>query len=767
MTAVRSPGASCRDRTTRFLTAPAFLSSLLVAVVILAANAIYLLRIRSNNPLLYYSGLGSPGKGIVRGTHTIDLNEGVTAQALGRLAAQFWQHGHVPLWNHFEGLGQPLAGEMQSAAFFVPFILLQLLPNGIFVMHLALEFVAGFGTLLFLRSLRLSWVAATCGACLFGLNGAFSVMTNAPFNPIAFLPVALWGIELIVRAVREGRRPRAGVWVTALAIAYMLYAGFPETAFLEMLFVAIWALARLVGLPGHRRSFALWSIVGAVAGIAMAAPILIAFKDFLDFGFTAYHADVANNLSYPIRQFTSFGIPYAAGPLTNPVFGVQAGYVTLSALLLGLVGLAGKRHRGLKVLLGVTVLVLLLNMFGFRPAKEVLNLIPGIRSILVYKYGLAIIELAVVILAAYGIDDIARSRVRRSVALCAIVVAGGYLIGSVVYLRHGHYFERHLWSVGMLGWTVAVLLTLAVLLVIVKRASGRAGLVAVLAAILLTMDAAGTYAVPQLSASRPASVDLAPVRFLQANLGTSRFYTVGPIAPNYGSYFGISQLNANDLPVPKKYSSFVLDNLRPPAGTPGAKGTEKDIAAYQLVPFNPKVKQERVLLTAYGQQQRYFRQAGVKYVVMRRGVSDASTGSTYGLARVFRDAKVEIWDDTAADPYYSTSGAQCRVRRQNRDGVTLDCPRPATLLRRELSSPGWTATVNGSARTVADNPSTLFQLVRVPAGVSTVTYSYLPPHFVLAVVASGVVVVLMLLDGAFFLVLRRRSQRRERNDTES
>lgn len=95
------------------------------------ANAVYLLGVRSNNPVLYYSGLGSPTRGVVAGSQTIDANVGWTAQALGRLAAQMWQHGHIPLWNYDEGLGQPLAGEMQSAALFQPFILLQLLPDGI------------------------------------------------------------------------------------------------------------------------------------------------------------------------------------------------------------------------------------------------------------------------------------------------------------------------------------------------------------------------------------------------------------------------------------------------------------------------------------------------------------------------------------------------------------------------------------------------------------------------------------------------------------
>ena len=57
------------------------------------------------------------------GQPTLESNMGFTAQALGTRAALDWFRGRVPLWNYFEGTGVPLAGEMQSAALFLPFIL--------------------------------------------------------------------------------------------------------------------------------------------------------------------------------------------------------------------------------------------------------------------------------------------------------------------------------------------------------------------------------------------------------------------------------------------------------------------------------------------------------------------------------------------------------------------------------------------------------------------------------------------------------------------
>lgn len=95
-------------------------SAAVILFCLVLGNFSYLFGLRTNDPSVYDSGLGRPGSGLVAGKYTIDPNDGWTAESLGHLAAQSWLHGHVPLWNVYEGLGQPLAGEMQSAAFFLP-----------------------------------------------------------------------------------------------------------------------------------------------------------------------------------------------------------------------------------------------------------------------------------------------------------------------------------------------------------------------------------------------------------------------------------------------------------------------------------------------------------------------------------------------------------------------------------------------------------------------------------------------------------------------
>jgi ABC-type multidrug transport system fused ATPase/permease subunit len=174
------------------------LSILGIIAIIIAANGLYLTNTLQNNPFNQRAGLTVSQKPpLTTGYNTIDPNDGFTAQALGHAAAEQWLSGHVPYWNHYEGVGAPLAGEMQSAAFFLPLVLLLHFSNGLLYMHICLEIIAGISTYLFLRRLKLSHAAAFTGGVAFALSAAFVWLTNAVVNPVAFLPMLFLGVEMI------------------------------------------------------------------------------------------------------------------------------------------------------------------------------------------------------------------------------------------------------------------------------------------------------------------------------------------------------------------------------------------------------------------------------------------------------------------------------------------------------------------------------------------------------------------------------------------
>ncbi len=254
-----------------------------------------------SNAIGYTANLGSTTPGFIGGQPTIDPNIGFTSQALGTQAAQQWAHGQIPWWNPFEGVGMPLAGEMQSAAFF-PLTLLLLWPWGQTVFHLGLQIIAGIATYYLLRHLGLSRLAALTGGVLFEFNGVFAWLANAAVNPVPFLPLLLLGIERAFRrADQEATPPERWRWSVgdltsgwkwiAVALGLSLLAGFPEVAFIDGLLAALWFAVRVFMLQNWnaRLRFAVKSGLGIIIGVLVALPPLIAFADYLPVAYIAEH----------------------------------------------------------------------------------------------------------------------------------------------------------------------------------------------------------------------------------------------------------------------------------------------------------------------------------------------------------------------------------------------------------------------------------------------------------------------------------------------
>ena len=71
-----------------------------------------------------------------------------------------------------------------------------------------------------------------------------------------------------------------------------------------------------------------------------------------------------------------------------------------------MIGLTSKSaHRGLKILLLAWILVAFAKTFGVRPVMELMNPIPLMRQTAFFRYAPPSWELALIILAAFGLDD--------------------------------------------------------------------------------------------------------------------------------------------------------------------------------------------------------------------------------------------------------------------------------------------------------------------------------------------------------------------------
>ncbi len=711
----------------------------LIVAVVVAANLLFLLGIFDPNPLYWTSGLGIIHTGAVfAGQSTIDPNSGTTAQSLGHLAMLDLLHGRLPWWNPYEGIGAPLAGEMQSAAFFPPNLFVAAF-GGQLPFHMLLEAAAGLATYGLLVRLDISrWIAAGAG-CAFALDGAFSWFRHAAVNPIALLPLLLFAAERARTAAKEGR---PGRWaLVALALALSVYAGFPEVAYLDGLFAVVWVLVRCAGLTRAQVLAYLRKLAtGAVVGAALAAPILIAFADYLSSAFLGRHGTGFNDVALNRPASAALFFPYIFGP----IFGYTAndptgqlrvfwsnvgGYLTTSLLLLDLVALYARRLRPLRIALVAWILLALGRIYDIGPLHRLFDVLPVMNQVAAYRYLPPSVALASVALAALAVDDLRRREVARWFVLAALAVAvavalilldvGRGLIDELSSTPANHFAIASLvWGFGLIALVAGAALAF--------RGRLRTGVIVG----LLVVDALAMFVVPEFSAPRSARVDMRLVDAVRSHAGLGRFYTLQPFTPNFGSYFDVGEVDVNDLPLPKAYASYITGHLDTNV-LPNIF-----IGDTEVRPTGPSPLQELVKNFAA------YERIDVRVIVTKPGEIPAATVRSLGLKLVYADTLADVYVTPHPSPFYSVlSGTQaaasqasassgrasCTLSRQSIERVVAKCRRPSTLVRRELSMKGWTATV-GNRRVPVRTEDGIFQEVALPAGRSVVTFSFTPPH---------------------------------------
>lgn len=679
-----------------------------VCVAVLAANLPALVGLVHLDPLNYRGGLTEAlVRGLLRGRPTIDPSNGYNSQAIGHLAALDLLHLHLPWWNPYEGTGMPLLGETQAAALF-PFTLLTALPGGQLEEHVLLELIAGLCTYRLLRHLDVIRSAAVGGAVAFALCGKFAWFSDAGVNPLAFLPMLLLGVERAVDAAREQRR---GGWrLIALAGALTAYAGFPEVAYVDLLMAVLWFGWRTscVAGPDRRRFLAKIGLGGATA-LLLAAPMLLAMADYLS------HADLASHTGarlgsrhLPFAEAPQLLMPYIFGPLNgghHPGLWVMVGgYLSAVVVLFALVGLLTPGHRSLKLVLSVWAALVFGHMYGVPLLGDVLAVLPQMGRIQFYRYATAALELPVILLAALGLDALTRTSAHRNrvvIAAAAVfagvavaVLAAQPVIASIVPLVRG----GQTFLIASVAWAVLTV-GAVVLCAFIPAARLRAGALS----LVLVCDAIVLFAVPEFSAPQVARVNLAPVHYLQRHLGQQRFFTLGPIQPNYGSYFRLASLRLDDF-APRNFVAYVHAHEDPRAAFVGYQPHRAPAARVELLRH----------LDGY-------RAAGVRYVLTYAGQGLPSMGGALRL--VYRSPTAWIYRLSGAAPFLSAPG--CQVRAARFTDARVSCRWPTTLIRRETWMAGWSVTVNGHSAPVRQVDG-LFQAVRVPAGTSTVRFSFTP-----------------------------------------
>jgi hypothetical protein len=409
------------------------------------------------------------------------------------------------------------------------------------------------------------------------------------------------------------------------------------------------------------------------------------------------------------------------------------GYLSTSLVLLALVGLFAPGRRGLKLVLSGWGLLVFARMYGQPPLLgHVLGVLPDMSRIQFYRYATAALELPVIVLAAIGVDDMITSPEHRrrmlwaGPAVIVVVLVGARFAQPTVHalgtgLHHRAFFHASLvWGAGVAAAVAAVALA--------RRTSHRAALLTLLVAV----DSLALFVVPELAAPRATRTDSGPVAYLSRHLGDQRFFTLGPIWPNYGSYFGLSELGVDDFP-PKLYTSYVRARIDPAAAFTGFRSRLAPTREWELLHH----------LDGY-------RLAGVSYVLTTPQDPLPESRRTFRL--VFRSPTSRIYRLAGAAPYLGARG--CQVSSPDRESARVLCPHRALLIRRETWLTGWSAQLDGRPATIR-RVGRLFQGVSVPAGAHRITFSFSPPGIEWGLLAALAGCALMLLPTLARLSVRR------------
>jgi hypothetical protein len=543
-----------------------------------AAHALMLFGITHGNPAIFAMFLtrGLEGGWLPGSPGWRDPTIGLITQPLGMLSAHDWLHGIVPWWNPYSGVGMPLAAEMQTMSFFLPFVLLLHVWGGWLELLILLQILCGLFTYALLTELRLTRLAALLGAIFYALSATFFLVPHV-MGPLPFAPLLLLGIERARRAAIMSQH--LGWGLIPLALAYSIYGGYPEVAYTDGVLAAVWTVWRFAGLGPARWRFAGKITLGGAIGLTLTLPLTVPFFQYVRLSYLGQHADVYSWLWLlppiaplqvfpfiygPIGAITPAGVSSALSNLVTSGWNQLGGWFGPLATLLALAAiLRPGRHRGLARMLGLYILIWQLRIFGFPPAVWVIDRIPLMGQTNAVRFCGPSMELACFILLAITVDgwqtDGARDRramLRLIAAGCAIV-----LIAVVPAAR-----SLHAWfapGTAMPGFAIGatsieLLLAVAAAAMLVRRPTRRAALVL---AIIIGTDGFATAALSQFAAPVHATIDLRGVAYLQRHLGLARFYSLQPFGPNYPAAFGLAAIDENELPVPAVWNDYIHHHL--------------------------------------------------------------------------------------------------------------------------------------------------------------------------------------------------------------
>jgi hypothetical protein len=693
----------------------------------------------------------------------------------------FTQHARAvlpswPLWNPSISAGRPFLADMQSGVlspFSLPSYVLPFWFSLAVVAALKL-WVAAFGTFLLARALGVRFAAALLGGLAFGFSLHIVTWVAWPLSSVwALLPWLALAIDRVVR-----RPDAAGVALLALVTGLQFLCGHPESSFHICVAAVLFGVLRLSRAPDARARRAGLTLLGLVAGAALAAIVLIPFLELV-----AHSGDLterANRAPGHLRRVYALALamPEYWGRPTQvmlvPFINARSFYI--GALPLLLAGVAVLRPTRERIAIGATALVCLAVALGITPFFQVFNALPGFSQAINTRLDL-VACLALALLAAFGLDDVLARRARLPKPLLAVAVALpvlAVLVHSPV--RLSQLGDAAGIAAGVVDATgkanLAGLLPLSAALDWLVLAGVGVALVLwrpvpalVIGLVVLDLVRFGmgqNPAIPIAHAKQPAT---AAIRFLQAR-DPARFAglvpdaDITPLPADVAMRYGLQDARGYDYPVVDRYDTLwrraVAPDLPFIPPTTLATTTPTALRVLGLLGVRSLVSQpsdrKLPLPVAYdGPDARIYENPRA---LPRAWVASNTAHSADPLQAIlsagFDPRRTAVVEDGSS---VTGTGGNAQITHYDDGHVTLRSHGAGMLVLSDTWYPGWHATVDGHDAKI-ERVDYLLRGVRVGPGSHTVQMTYRPLSFRIGWIVSLATALALL--GAVLASRRRR-----------
>jgi len=325
---------------------------------------------------------------------------------------QLWQ-GRLPLWNPFVYCGAPGLADPQSATFYPPSLLTNILAgrHGLPVIALEAEAIVHFClaalfTYLFLNHLLGSWFPASVGALTLTFGG---FLTSYPPQQLAILETSVWLPLLLLLIDLAITRSLRYVPAIATGFAVTITAGHPQMVLYIGYACLLFAAWRAFSKRAPRDAFISFAAVGGALfwGLALAAAQVIPTAELAPLTIRA-------GLGYEVVSGGLSGWQQIAALLMPRHLGDPAVYVGIVPLFFIPYGLLLGCSKDRFFWLGLAVLAFLAALGDVGPLYPLLyRLAPGFSLVRNQERALFLFSFALAVLAAHGAKALLSSRSGR------------------------------------------------------------------------------------------------------------------------------------------------------------------------------------------------------------------------------------------------------------------------------------------------------------------------------------------------------------------